>query len=186
MTAQWDCSVWNDQFPAKCDWGVAAIPVENEDTAYQQWADIGFSYVIGSKGIEEGREDAIALVFNYLYSDEMMVRRAESGIYIPVRADIVDQCDFSASPKGWNEYNEMAKISIDVSYLGKKIDLDGLDNYTTEFINNVWPENESVDEWAAKMTERYNSGAELYIENASEDVAGIMNARKDPNLDIRR
>lgn len=80
----------------------------------------------------------------------------------------------------------MAKISIDVSYLGKKIDLDGLDNYTTEFINNVWPENESVDEWAAKMTERYNSGAELYIENASEDVAGIMNARKDPNLDIRR
>lgn len=186
MTAQWDCSVWNDQFPAKCDWGVAAIPVENEDTAYQQWADIGFSYVIGSRGIEEGRENAIALVFNYLYSDEMMVRRAESGISIPARADIVDQCDFSVSPKGWDEYNEMAKISIDVSYLRKQVDLDGLDNYTTEFINNVWPGNESVDEWAAQMTERYNSGAELYIENASEDVADIMSTRKDPNLDLSR
>ena len=186
MTVQWDCAVWNDQFPAKCDWGVAPIPVENENEAYLQWTDFRSSYAIGAKGIEEGRGDAIALVFNYLYGDDMVIRRAERGISIPSRADIVEKCDFSASPKGWNDFCEMVKISADGNYVYKDVNLDGLDDYTTEFLKNVWTGKKSVDDWITEMTERYNAGAELYIENAPEDIAANMNARMDPNLNLSR
>ena len=186
MTVSWDCSVWNDQFPAKCDWGVVPVPVENEDAAYLQWADISSSYAIGSRGIEEGREDAIALVFNYLYGDDMMIRMAERGIAIPNRDDIVEQCDFSESPKGWSDYCELVQVSVDGIYSAKDATLDGLDDDKTEFVNNVWTGNESVDDWIAEMTERYNSGVQVYLENASEDIAAIQNARMDPDLDLRR
>lgn len=186
MTVQWDCAVWNDQFPAKCDWGVVAIPVESEDAEYLQNSTIRGSCGIGSRGIEEGKEDAIALVYNYLYSDEMMIKRAERGINIPIRAEIVERCDFSESPKGWEDFCELAKISVANSYGKKEVNLDGLDNYSTEFVNNVWTGKESVDDWISEMTKRYNTGVELYIENAPEDIAAIMNARMDPDLDLSR
>lgn len=83
MTAQWDCSVWNDQFPAKCDWGVAPIPVAELDNGYMQYSHATYSYAIASKGIEEGREDAIALVYNYFYGDEMIIQKCEQGRTIP-------------------------------------------------------------------------------------------------------
>ena len=186
MTVQWDCAVWNDQFPAKCDWGVAAIPVADETKAYQQASGVSGSYSISARGIEEGRGDAIALVFNYLYSDEMMARRAEEGIKIPWRADIVEMCDFTNSPKGWEDYCNLAAISVDDTYPRKTVDLDGLDNFETTFINDVWSGNQSLDDWLAAMTERYNEAAERYIENAAEDVAAEMQSRMDPNFDISR
>ena len=186
FTVQWDCAVWNDQFPAKCDWGVVAIPVENEDAEYLQWSDIRSSYGIGSRGIEEGREAAIALVFNYMCSDEMMIRRAEEGIAIPSRADLVEKCDFSESPERWDDFCKLTEISVDKNYPVKRISLDGLDSYDTEFVNNVWTGKKSVDSWITEMTGRYNNGAELYIENAPEDIAAQMNARMDPDLDLSR
>lgn len=186
MTVYWDCAVWNDQFPAKCDWGVAPIPLASEDEAYYQWTSLRNSYSIGTRGIEEGRGDAIAMVFNYLYSDEMMIRRAESGIAIPCREDIVEKCNFSESPKGWDDYCQLVKVSINNSYSSKSVDLDGLDNYSTEWVNNVWTGEKSVDDWIAEMTERYNTGVEFYMENAPEDIAAIMNARMDPDLDLSR
>ena len=64
MTVQWDCAVWNDQFPAKCDWEVVPIPVADEAEAYQQFTGYSWTGTINAKGIEEGRAEAIALVFN--------------------------------------------------------------------------------------------------------------------------
>ena len=186
MTVQGDCAVWNDQFPAKGDWGIAAIPVADESEAYQQSSGVNFSFGIGAQGIEEGRGEAIALVYNYLCGDEMMIRRGEEGIEVPWRADIVEQCDFTNSPKGWEDYCNLATISDENMYSTKNVDLDGLDPFGPSFINDAWSGNQSQDDWIAAMTERYNEGAERYIENATEDVAADMQSRMDPNFDISR
>lgn len=186
MTVQWDCAVWNDQFPAKCDWEVVPIPVENEAEAYQQYTAYGWTGMVNAKGIEEGRGEAIGLVFNYLYGDDMVIRRAEEGMSVPMRAELVEQCDFSGSPKGWEDYCELINVSASQKYLTKNVDLDGLDEYRVEFINNVWSGEQSLDEWIVAMTERYNEGASRYIENASEDVAMFEEEKMDPNFDISR
>lgn len=185
MTVSWDCAVWNDQFPAKCDWGVAAIPVENADEKYLQSGMIGYSYAINAQGIAEGREDAIALVYEYLYGEDMLVRRAENGMAIPYGADVIAKCDFSNCPKGWDDYCEMAAIT-DAGHNRKSYNLDGMDEASTEFINKVWSGQESVDDFIAEMTQRYNDGVERYMSTAEEDVATIMNSRMDPDIDIRR
>ncbi len=186
LTAQWDCAVWNDQFPAKCDWGVAPIPVKDADNAYIQYCGSSYTYAIASKGITEGRGDAIALVFNYLYGEEMAIRRCELGMTIPWNSDTVAKCDLSNSPKGWDDFCNVRKGSSAVNYAIKKFDLDGMDTFEVDFINNVWSGKQSLDEWIPAMTKRYNDGAERFIQNNSEEVAKAMKERVDPKLDLRR
>lgn len=186
MTAQWDCAVWNDQFPAKCDWGVAPVPVEDENNAYLQMGSSSYSYAIASKAIEEGREEAVALVFNYFYGGEMAIEKAEQGMEIPWSMTVYEQCDFSNSPKGWEDFCELRKISSQTNYATKSVDLDGLDTADTDFVNSVWSGEMSLDEWIPAMTERYNEGAQRFIDNAAEETAKAMEERVDPNMDISR
>ena len=105
---------------------------------------------------------------------------------VPVRADLVEQCDFSESPKGWEDYCELVNVSASQKYLTKDVDLDGLDEYRVEFINNVWSGEQSLDEWITAMTERYNEAADRYIENASEDMATLNEEKMDSAFDISR
>lgn len=185
MTAQWDCAVWNDQFPAKCDWGVAAIPVEDADNAYLQYSACAYSRAITAKGVSEGREDAIALVFSYLEGEEMLVRGCERGILIPWNSELLEKCDFSDSPKGWDEYCGLREISSPVNYPVKSTDLDGMDKYNKEFINNVWSGQQDLEDWINAMNERYNEGAQRFMDN-NPDIADVMAGRVDPGLDLSR
>lgn len=185
MTVSWDCAVWNDQFPAKCDWGVAEVPVENTDKKYLQSGSVACVGAINSKGIAEGRQKAIALVYKYLYGEDMLIRRAENGMAIPYGADVVAKCDFSNSPKGWSDYCKLANIT-DEGHSSKQYNLDGMDDAPTEFINKVWSGQESVDEFVEKMTKLYNEGIERFMSTADEDVVTVMNSRMDPNVDLSR
>lgn len=185
MTAQWDCAVWNDQFPAKCDWGVAAIPVEDADHAYLQYSACAYSRAITAKGVSEGREDAIALVFNYLEGEEMLVRGCERGILIPWNSDLMEKCDFSNSPRGWSEYCGLRAISSPVNYPVKSTDLDGMEKYNKEFTNNVWSGQQGLDDWINAMNERYNEGAQRFMDN-NPDLADVMEGRVDAGLDLSR
>ncbi len=186
MAAQWDCAVWNDQFPAKCDWGVAPVPVTDVNNAYLQYGTSTYSEAITSKAIEEGKEEAIALVFNYFYSGEMAIQRGERGMGIPWNMEVLDQCDFSNSPHGWEDFCELRRISTLVNYPTKKTDLDGLDNADTDFVNSVWSGEQSLDEWIPAMTQRYNEAVQRFMDNASEEDAKTMEERVDPNMDISR
>lgn len=186
MTAQWDCAVWNDQFPAKCDWGVVPIPVENAEDAYVQYCGSSYSYAIAAKGLSEGRGEAIGLVFAYLHGEDMTIRRCEAGMEIPWNSDVVAKCDFSNSPKGWDDFCNVRKASSMVNYAVKGYDLDGLDSFETEFLNKVWSGEESLDWWVEEMTKRYNEATGRYMENNPGEVADAMAGRQDPSLDLHR
>lgn len=186
MTVQWDCAVWNDQFPAKCDWGVAPVPVADPDNAYMQCSHATYSYAIASRGTKDGREDAIALAFNYFYGVEEIARRCERGMGIPWNPEIMEMCDFSNSPKGWDDFCKLREISIPVNCLTKSVDLDGMDKFNGDFINKVWSGEQTLDEWILEMTIRYNEGAQRFIDNNSDVVAESMKGRVDPNLNFRR
>lgn len=185
MTAQWDCAVWNDQFPAKCDWGVAAVPVEDADNAYLQYSACSYSRAITAKGVSEGREEAIALVFNYLEGEEMLVRGCERGMLIPWNSALLEKCDFSNSPKGWSEYCNLRAISSPVNYPMKSTDLDGMDKYPQDFTNNVWSGQQTLDDWISVMDERYSQGAQRFMDN-NPDLVEVMEGRIDPGLDLSR
>lgn len=185
MTVQWDCAVWNDQFPAKCDWGVVPFPVADTNNVYRQWGESRFSYNINAQCIKDGREKEVALVYNYLYSDETLIKKAEAGMMIPWREDLVEKCDFSNSPKGWNDYCQLSEIT-EAGYKSKFVNLDEQASAEDEFNNKVWTGEWSIDKFIENMNERYNEGTQRFEEGVSDDLKAVEAAKQDPTFDIKR
>lgn len=75
--ATWDIGVFNDQFPAKIDWGVADFPTWDGrilgGAAYE--TGNGYSINKNSKHLEEAKK-----VWQFLISDEMFVELAKKGL----------------------------------------------------------------------------------------------------------
>jgi multiple sugar transport system substrate-binding protein len=75
--ATWDIGVFNDQFPAKIDWGVADFPTwEGKVLGGHPYETAnGFSINKNSKHLEEAKK-----VWQFLVSDEMFVELAKKGL----------------------------------------------------------------------------------------------------------
>ena len=161
----WDVAVWNSQYPAKCDWGVAPLPSEDADTVYYQRMDPGFSYGINKARAEEpGRLDKIAVVYNWLYSDEMQIEEYESCVSFPWRTDIIEKADASnITQKGWSDFGELIGISAKQPATLPN-DLNGGDSWETSVINEVWSGQKTPEQWCEEVNAQYKEAVEFYNE----------------------
>lgn len=160
---QWDVAVWNEQFPAKCDWGIAPLPVVSEEERYIQQREIGLSMGITKTGVEKKGADKIAVVFNWIYSDEMQIKMYEDGKSIPWRSDLVEAADFSGKEvaKGWQDFGDLTKIAGQ-SPSSIPVDITGYDSNATSAMSDVFSGKMSPKEWAEERSKIYNEGIENY------------------------
>ena len=102
MSVSWDVGVYNDQFPAKCDWGVAPIPVVDPDNRFKSYLRPSDMFVLGAAAAEFP-EKSLA-VYDFLHSDEVLAELYSAGKEIPYKASIVEMAETEPTAKGFAEF----------------------------------------------------------------------------------
>ncbi len=159
----WDVGVFNDQFPAQCDWGVAPLPVVDINNKYMQNAQPSWAPYINKKSVEEKGADAIMLVYKWLNSDETCRKLYEGGVYIPWDYSITEGVDLTNAKNGWKEFGDMVKISR-TQPVELQRDVASYAGLTATFFKKIWGENGSIDDMLSEATKVYNEGVKRYQE----------------------
>lgn len=172
-----DVGVLNDQFPAKCDWGVAPLPVLDENERYTQVMTYSGSPYINARSAAE--PEKLLEVYKFITSDEVAIAKYKQGYDVPWNWDIVADAELSAdAPKGFKEFCQMASIS-ELKPSGLKADITGENNEIVE-LTPFLTGNRSIDELDETLevlTDRLNAGIDRYYEanpDSKEDDSAVI------------
>ena len=164
LAGSYDVGVFNSQFVAKCDWGVAPYPVANDGDRYKQYMGMGGYFALTSKAVEEfGEEDSFA-IYKFFHSDDMLKALYQKGMVLPYDYDIVKDVQTDDGLKGWSEFAKLSSISV-APYQNASVEITGEKNQGDVFIHEVWAGKQSVDDAIAELNERYNRGMDTYYAN---------------------
>ena len=104
--ASFDAAVYNEQFPAKCNWAV--VPEPSFDAAgspYKEFVQPTQLLVMGPKA-NELPEKAMK-VYEFFYSDECAAQMYEQGLYVPMRTQAIDMAKSAPEAKGFSEFADV-------------------------------------------------------------------------------
>lgn len=158
-----DVGVFNDQFKAKCDWGVAPLPVADKDNRYMQYASAGTGLKVSKRGLEKHGKEVISTVLNWWYSDDMTKELYAQGYTIPCDWETVKDVKLENAKTGWKDFCELTSISM-VTPLAMPSSMDGRRSIDDYVVNGIWAGKEdfSVLKEASKAM---NEGVKEYQKN---------------------
>lgn len=182
FSGSYDVSVFINQFPAKCDWGVAPYPSEKADVRYMGPSIYSNGGYISKKAVERVGFEKVFEVYKWFNSKELARTRYLAGMDLPYKfelvADIADQCEVN----GWKEFAEISQQAHNVpanlpskpeGFSGRPIQV----LCSTEF----WYEKSDIDTTLAEYTKACNEGIQPFLdENPDYDVNDYV----DPEWDI--
>lgn len=175
FAGSYDVGVFNDQFPAKCDWGVAPFPVEDDSTRYMsRMASDGY-LCINAKSAEEKDKKKLFEVYKWLHGKEVLKALYEDGKAIPYDWNIVADVDLGEdAPTGWEDFCELVKVSH-TQWRRPGTIMTGQKNLSQMFIEDIWPGNVDVKEALEDLTERSQKGMEEWLkENPAYKLEDYM------------
>lgn len=165
-----DVGVLNDQFPAKCDWGVAPLPVLDKNEKYMQRMTMNSTPYINSAVLNDSKKaEAVAEVLRFLTSDEFLTEIYISGINIPIRSDVIEKADESKiDRKGWVDFANMVAISKLLQPTPKK---QGIvkKSITDRFIQDVWTGKMSPKQMIDEVDAETEEQREAYLKKDPSD-----------------
>lgn len=180
LAFSFDVGVFNDQFPAKCDWGVAKLPVIDENDTYKQRASGKVFCSINKNSVEKIGGEKLMEVYKWFVSDETLAKLYETGVEIPYDYEIFKDVKIDNPKKGWEEFSALVGDSV-VMHPTPGVTLDGYDIASAAYINNVWTGKMTAKEFVDTYTKIYNEGMKKYLElNPNYDPSYTLN----PNWDI--
>lgn len=160
-----DVGVLNDQFPAKCDWGVAPHPTDNENVAYKQFSEYGYgSYVNAKTKVSLDRISE----FLHLTDGANEVESYKNCTSIPINIDSIKGVEPYTKKTGWNEFVNMVEISVPRPLFPNQ-DFGGMEEPKNIFVNKVLKGEISVDEGIALMNKNANEAMENYFAGNPDD-----------------
>lgn len=182
MAYSFDVGVLNDQFPAKCDWGVAPLPLLDENNAYYQRMTYGISPYVSQKAVEE-KKDAVSAAFEFLMSDEYVIDLYKNACKFPYDYDLIKDVKLGKdTPKGWKEFGEMLEVSR-VNNLEPKTDMTNVKSIGDRFVEYCWTGKKTpkqvTDEYVQDL---YKAQEAYYKNNPNESPDKYL----DPNWNIKR
>ncbi len=162
LAFSFDVGVFNDQFPATCDWGVAHYPLLDKNVVYKSRMDVGGTSLMNAAARD--RLDAMETVFKWSTSDEHTIATYTAGVSLPWNWDIVKDVELPADAKhGWKEFAALtadeAREPQPLQYLA-----DGIDNGQVIFVNEVWSGNKTAAEAFKEYEDKINAAVEAYYE----------------------
>ena len=154
FAASWDVSVLTNQFPAKCDWGVAPIPAINEESVGKYYYESADECVIDvSNNAADKDPEKIAEVFRFFNSDKVLTTLYEEGCIIPFRTECITNAEKVSQATGWAEFSEIAKKSKAIQgWVPLTIEGDS----DSEALGKVWYGTMTVDEFIENRNELWN------------------------------
>lgn len=184
ISYSFDVGVFNTQFPAEMDWGVAPLPVADVDKCYKQPATVGLTVMVSKTGVEEIGEEAAADIFKFLYSDESVAELYKQGLEMPCIWEIAEGVEPNEGLKGWAEFAQMAEIST-VTGNPMPSDTKGAEALGDVIINRIWTNGEDPAPILEERTKIVNEGIKKYQDSHPEMDFSIY-LDKDWNEKIRR
>lgn len=180
LGCSWDVGVLTDQFPAKCDWGVAEYPVKNIDERYKQNGMVGGTLSIGNSAVKtEEMSKAVMEVYKFLYSDDMICELYENEFAVPYNTKIADKADTSKISPQWKAFCDMMKVTREpVEEIKYKIEGDSA-NVVNE---RVWMGQISIKEASDDINKRTTDALKKGLADGSIDPEVI---KKNQSLDYR-
>lgn len=106
-----DAGVLNDQFPAKCDWSVAPLPVTDKNNRYRQPMTMASSFAINQASVDTKGGEKLLKVLRWLTGEELAKELYKAGVTLPYDEKIVEEVKLENPKKGWLEFADMIKIS---------------------------------------------------------------------------
>lgn len=176
FSVSWDVGVWNEQFPANCDWGVFPYPTIG-DTEYYHQAGVTYSPSISKRGVEEHGTAAIALVYEYMYGEESQAEQYRRGLIIPWSSEVIEAAgEVNEGLVGWADYGKIMAKS-DMVLGNHPTDTAGAVNDNNSFVAQVWSREYTIDQWIEERNQIYNDAVKRYKDgNPDADVSEYYNA----------
>ena len=166
-----DVGVLTEQFPANFEWGVAPLPVVNENDTYLQHMKHSGSPLINAKSVEKKGGDKLLKVLQWYTSDKVRAALYQSGSELPIDWDIVKDVEITDEKTGWKEFGQMVEISS-LPNLEPNRDMTGLlelnERITKDILSGNVPVKEALDNYsndAAKAAKKYY---ELHTDESME------------------
>ena len=182
FAGSYDVGVFNSQFKAKCDWGVAPYPVADADNRYRQYMSMGGGFAVSSKAVEKFGDEVCLEVLKFLYSDELNKSLYEAGMGICYDAEIIKDANIADGLKGWKEFGEMVEIGT-VGYDSAAVELTGQKDHNKVIMEDVFPGKVSIDDAIADLNKRCNEGMYKYYENnTDQDIKSFFKTEWDTSL----
>ncbi len=169
IAASWDIGVFNDQFPAQCDWGVTTLPsYDGEFHGYSQF-DAG-SYLLINGASDEAHQKAAMFFYEYLLSEETLVEYYEGGYGVPVYTGIAEKATVVPDRPGFAGF---ADTTLDRVYpYEAPVQVEG-DGFGT-VMNNVLNGAVDIDTAIADLDARYNAAVEKGVADGDFDLANYV------------
>lgn len=122
--ASFDTGVYNDQFPAECDWKVVPVPALTDDgSPYKEFVDA--TSLLGVGEASRDLPEKALEVFKFFYSDECMAEMYENGLYIPFRQEAMDMATKVPEQKGFAEFADVPDKVLMLPMPDGKITVEG-------------------------------------------------------------
>ncbi len=154
-----DVGVLNDQFPAKCDWGVAQLPIADEEHDYKQNGGYGRSQFVNAAS--KVPTEKLRKVVEFFLSDEYLAGLYKGCVAAPADSKIMEGVTIDNPKKGWTEFMELTK-DVTETHWGPNCDMAGLKDMKKLFLEDVWSGNMSLDDAIAQSTANQKKGREVY------------------------
>lgn len=169
LAASWDIGVFNDQFPAQCEWGVAPLPTyDGEFHGYSQ-LDAG-SYLRINGTSDEAHQKAAMIFYEYLLSEETLIEYYEGGYGIPVYDGIADKVANMPDRAGFAGF---ADVSVDRIYpYEAPAQVEG-DGYGI-VMNNILLGAVDAQTAFADLNARYNAAVQQGVDDGDFDLEDYM------------
>lgn len=174
--AVWDVGVLNDQFPAKMDWGVAAIPKAAVDSPNLQFALASTNLVIGATAKKKDLNKVMA-AYEFLNSDEVLARLYQESKVIPYDTAIMKKATKKPDKKGWEMFSALLDKSKIVT-LGPTVKIEGQDYH--QVLNKIWAGEVTPDSGLADLDKRYNAALQSGVADGSIDLKVYQDTSFDP------
>lgn len=101
--ASFDAAVYNEQFPAKCEWAVVPEPSFDEGgSPYKEFVQPTQLLVLSPKALEH--PEKAMKVYEFFYSDECAAEMYEQGLYVPIRNEAIAMAKSQPEAKGFAEF----------------------------------------------------------------------------------
>ncbi|MBK1809846.1 extracellular solute-binding protein [Clostridium sp. YIM B02505] len=151
LSASWDAGVWQDQFPAKMNWGICR-PVEDTSKSYKDYTYQTFSFAIGAKS--KGNEAKALEVLKAFTSDDAATKLYEAGKAIPYKADLIKNSKNKPKTKNFDAFADLSNAyQYPLSPKGDiKLEGDTIENVLMKIIVN----GEDAGKALADVDKRYN------------------------------
>ncbi len=181
FAGSYDAGVFNSQFVAKCDWGVAPYPVADKNNRYKQHMGKGGGYALSKNGLEKVGDEASLAILKFVYGDDWAREIYKEGMGINFKPEINDSVEPNKDIKGWSDFSKLVSISS-AGYDTAGVEMTGEKSASAVFMEDVWTGNVSIDDAIADLNTRYNAGMKKYYKNNPDKD---INKYIKPDWDIK-